>query len=70
MPCHAMPFAPVVAGERIGALHVVASSQKEAQAVQSQLEVIVRPMYSVRPLASVSLLLCFLGCNLTALPLP
>jgi len=37
-------------GERIGAFHVVCSSEQEAKAVLSQLKLIVRPMYSNPPL--------------------
>jgi len=36
-------------GERVGALNLVCRDEKEAQAVRSQLKVIIRPMYSNPP---------------------
>ncbi|KAJ0405665.1 hypothetical protein ATCC90586_004468 [Pythium insidiosum] len=37
-------------GERVGALSVVTASQEEAQRVESQLKIIIRPMYSNPPI--------------------
>lgn len=37
-------------GERIGALSVVGESQKEAARIESQLKILIRPMYSNPPI--------------------
>lgn len=37
-------------GERVGALSVVAHDQEEAQRVESQLKILIRPMYSNPPI--------------------
>jgi aspartate aminotransferase len=37
-------------GERIGALNVVCQSVEEAKAVESQLKILIRPMYSNPPI--------------------
>ena len=38
-----------ISGERAGALSIVASSAEEANAIVSQLKLIIRPMYSNPP---------------------
>ena len=40
----------VLAGERVGGFTVVCSSPEEAKAVESQLKIIIRPMYSSPPI--------------------
>eukprot|EP01100_Stratorugosa_tubuloviscum_P012146 TRINITY_DN561_c1_g1_i1.p1 TRINITY_DN561_c1_g1~~TRINITY_DN561_c1_g1_i1.p1 ORF type:complete len:423 (-),score=210.81 TRINITY_DN561_c1_g1_i1:161-1429(-) len=42
-------------GERIGALHVVASNEDEAVAIESQLKILIRPMYSNPPVTGARL---------------
>lgn len=37
-------------GERIGALSVLCQSEEEAKAVESQLKILIRPMYSNPPI--------------------
>jgi aspartate aminotransferase len=37
-------------GERVGALNVVCQSAEEAKAVESQLKILIRPMYSNPPI--------------------
>jgi len=37
-------------GQRIGALHLVCKDKKEAEAVESQVKILIRPMYSNPPL--------------------
>jgi len=39
-----------MAGERVGALNIVSRDAATAEAVKSQLKVIIRPMYSNPPL--------------------
>merc|ERR1719230_1497138 len=48
-------------GERIGMLHVICSSAKEAKAVLSQLKLVVRPMYSSPPKHGAELVMKILG---------
>ena len=40
----------MLAGERVGGFTVVCSSPEEAKAVESQLKIIIRPMYSSPPI--------------------
>ena len=42
------PF--LLTGERVGAFSVVCSSPEEAKAVESQLKILIRPMYSNPPI--------------------
>merc|ERR1712066_445604 len=48
-------------GERIGMLHVVCESARDAQAVLSQLKMVVRPMYSSPPIHGAHLVQKILG---------
>merc|ERR1712066_974755 len=48
-------------GERIGMLHVVCNQKKEAEAVLSQLKLVVRPMYSNPPKHGAELVKNILG---------
>merc|ERR1711972_1288207 len=48
-------------GERIGMLHVVCESARDAQAVLSQLKMVVRPMYSSPPIHGALLVKKILG---------
>ena len=51
---HSLPlittYVFLFAGERIGALNVVCQSVDEAKAVESQLKILIRPMYSNPPI--------------------
>lgn len=49
-------------GERVGALSVVCASSQEAQAVSSQLKIIIRPMYSNPPIHGARIVSTILQC--------
>jgi aspartate aminotransferase len=48
-------------GERIGALSVVCSSKEEKAAVESQLKILIRPMYSNPPIHGARIVAGILG---------
>lgn len=52
LPSHTLPFTPpsLHTGERVGCLTVLTDSEAEAKAVESQLKIIIRPLYSNPPL--------------------
>ena len=49
-------------GERVGALSVVCASAQEAQAVNSQLKIVIRPMYSNPPIHGARIVSTILQC--------
>jgi aspartate aminotransferase len=49
------------AGERIGALHIVTESAKEAEILLSQLRILIRPMYSNPPQTGARIVETILG---------
>lgn len=50
-------------GQRVGCLSVMTDSQNEADAINSQLKIIARPMYSNPPIAGVRLVEEILNCD-------
>eukprot|EP00824_Muranothrix_gubernata_P023113 TRINITY_DN595_c0_g1_i2.p1 TRINITY_DN595_c0_g1~~TRINITY_DN595_c0_g1_i2.p1 ORF type:complete len:239 (-),score=36.47 TRINITY_DN595_c0_g1_i2:54-770(-) len=48
-------------GQRAGALHLACASKKEAEAIESQLKIVIRPMYSNPPLHGARIVMTILN---------